>query len=153
MNAFASLAGKTSAYMIGAVSGFAIAIPLAAVALGAGTSPRIAPAGVYGPQTPAPQAATQAHQVNRTAKGARLDLRLPQNPMGSSMMAKNVLPAGTAQTAATHVGADGAPTAQNTPDMRPARATRPPKGCVSALGPTRSSLATEDLTICVASLG
>lgn len=142
MNAFASAAGKSSSYLVGAACGFAVAIPLAAAALGTSTAH-----GISAPQGPR-ELPTQAQMVNRSSKGARLELRIPPVPVGTSMVAKNVLPSAPALPP---VGADGAATAQNAPELQPARAARPPKGCVSALGPTRSSLATEDLTICVAS--
>ncbi|WAC27674.1 hypothetical protein [Ancylobacter sp. SL191] len=150
MNAFVRAAGKSPSCLVGAVCGFALAIPLAAVALGASTAPHAVNAAtahaatLQGPR----ELPTQAQMVNRSIKGARLDLRLPPAPVGSSMMAKNVLPGAPALSP---VGANGAATAQNAPELQPARAARTPKGCVSALGPTRSSLATEDLTICVAS--
>ncbi|WGD30001.1 hypothetical protein AncyloWKF20_19985 [Ancylobacter sp. WKF20] len=150
MNAFVRAAGKSPSYLIGAVCGFALAIPVAAVALGSSTASHAVTAAtvnaamVQGPR----ELPTQAQMVNRSTKGARLDLRIPPAPVGSSMMAKNVLPGAPALSS---VGANGAATAQNAPELQPARAARPPKGCVSALGPTRSSLATEDLTICVAS--
>lgn len=140
MNAFASAAGKSSAYLVGAACGFALAIPIAAVALGA-KSPATASAEVQGPR----DLPTQAQMVNRSSKGARLELRIPPVPVGTSTAVKNVLPVTPAPTAT-----GGTATAQAAPDARPARAARPPRGCVSTLGP--ASLATEELTVCVASI-
>ncbi len=148
MKAIASAAGKTSAYLVGAACGFALAIPLAAVALGTVTPAQSGAvqnsvAAIQGPR----ELPTQAHMINRASKGARLELRIPQVPVGTSTAVKNVLPAPSTPAMAPSAGTA---TAQNAAEPRPARASRPPRGCVSTLGP--ASLATEELTVCVASL-
>lgn len=147
MKALARAAGGASFYILGAASGFALAIPLAAVALGANTGTRMAPpvAGLHGPAAP-----LQSPMVNRTAKGARLDIRTPAVPAGASMVAKSE------PAAAGGVVADSATPSISAPiriiplptKASPGRPT--PKGCLSAMGATSANLATDELTVCVA---
>lgn len=112
-----------SAYLLGAATGVVLMVPLTAASLATGSMERLAPHPVaieaFGPG--APSAAVQAPQVNRAAKGPRLD-----HP--PSVVTNGPVPV--------------APT--------PSRATRTPKGCLSAIGVTKSSLSTEELTVCVA---
>lgn len=127
---------KGSAYLLGAVTGVAFMVPLTAGALATGSLTRAAPQAIaieaFGPE----MGARQAHLVNRAGKGARLDT------------ARKPIPAASAPTTAP------APVIVNSqPEpapLAPSRATRTPKGCLSALGVTKSSLSTEELTICVA---
>lgn len=160
----ASGRGSASAYLIGAVCGAALALPLAAIPLAAAVGVGSTPAPVatqQGPTLPA----FQAHQVNRVGKGARLDLRLPAPSTGFSMMAKTTLPVRTARAtdaneSTAHEGTSimgsevsGSPVAQGLPVApdKPTRASRPPRGCASTLGPV-ARLATDEITVCVASL-
>ena len=127
---------KGSAYLLGAMTGVAFMVPLTAGALATGSLTRAAPQAIaieaFGPE----MGARQAHLVNRAGKGARLDT------------ARKPIPAASAPAAAP------APVIVNSqPEpapLAPSRATRTPKGCLSALGVTKSSLSTEELTICVA---
>ncbi len=152
MKALVRAAGGASIYILGAASGFALAIPLAAVALGANTSALIAPpvASLYGP-TALP---LQAHMVNRTAKGARLDIRTPAVPGAPTIVAKSDPVAAGAVPA--RAGADNAAPAQAAPvriiplPTRSGAARPTPKGCLSAMGATSANLATDELTVCVA---
>jgi hypothetical protein len=152
MKALVRAAGGASLYILGAASGFALAIPLAAVALGANTGARMAPpvASLYGPAL----LPLQSHMVNRTAKGARLDIRAPAAPGGTTMVARSEPM--TASGSATGKVAESAASSISGPvritpvptQSSPGRPT--PRGCLSAMGATRANLATDELTICVA---
>lgn len=129
---------KGSAYLLGAATGVVLMVPLTVGALGAGAMVRLSPQPVaieaMGPQGVLSRNVVQAPMVNRAAKGPRLDVA-PTPPAARAM--------------------DGGsrPVVDNGPLPTPAappRATRTPKGCLSAIGVTKSSLSTEDLTICVA---
>lgn len=140
---------KGSAYLLGALTGVAFMVPLTAGALATGSLTRAAPTAIaieaFGPET----GVRQAHLVNRTAKAGRLDMA-PENA------AENVAPAPAASETPAASPAPSTPAraiANSQPEpapMAPTRATRTPKGCLSALGVTKSSLSTEELTICVA---
>ena len=146
---------KGSAYLLGAVTGVALMVPLAAGALATGSMTRAAPQVVaieaFGPAMQPGQGAVQAHLINRTAKGSRLDLgpRLDSAPRPAA-----------ASTAPAVIAPARAPATMPAPAMvnnlpepapvAPSRATRTPKGCLSALGVTKHSLSTEELTVCVA---
>lgn len=136
---------KGSAYLLGALTGVAFMVPLTAGALATGSLTRAAPTAIaieaFGQET----GVRQAHLVNRTAKAGRLD-----------MAAENAAPAPAASEAPAASPAPSTPAraiANSQPEpapVAPTRATRTPKGCLSALGVTKSSLSTEELTICVA---
>lgn len=130
---------KGSAYLLGAATGVVLMVPLTVGALGAGAMVRLAPQPVaieaMGPPGVLSRNAVQAPMVNRAAKGPRLNVA-PAPPAATRTMdgeARPVVDNGPLPTPAT-----------------PPRATRTPKGCLSAIGVTKSSLSTEDLTICVA---
>ena len=140
-------AGGASLYLLGAASGFALVIPLAASALSANAGAPVTPvSGVYRPAL-----TYQSQMVNRAAKGSRLDIRTPAAAENSTMVAKS---AGASASRAT--SENGAPAVSQPirivpagpSQTTPARAT--PKGCLSAIGATRSNLATDELTVCVA---
>lgn len=157
------VAGKSSLYLLGAASGFAIAIPLTAAAVGGGA------AGWAGRPAAAFPAGTvfQSPMVNRGAKSARLDIHIPAAPGGVSMVAKSEfksefkseLPAagtaGRAEEASAPALAAGAAMAEGAaPAVLPApRATQAPHGCLSSIGVTRANLVTDEITICVADAG
>ncbi|MGA0563138.1 hypothetical protein ACO2RV_11900 [Ancylobacter sp. VNQ12] len=154
MKALVRAAGGASLYFLGAASGFALAIPLAAVALGANTGARMTPpvVSLYGP----PALPIQSHMINRTAKGSRLDIRTPVAPDSSTMVAKSepATPDGslaervTAETITPSISRPIRITPADPVPTRPARAT--PKGCLSSIGATRANLATDELTVCIA---
>ncbi|MDQ0511942.1 hypothetical protein [Ancylobacter amanitiformis] len=150
MHAFATMAGrmagKSSLYLLGAASGFAVAIPLTAAAVGAGASAWSNPivAGLHGPA-----AVLQAPMVNRAAKGPRLDIRIPSAPGGSSMVARSELAAGVVQTSGPAPMAGATADATGQPVPRP-RAMQAPRGCLSSIGVTRSNLVTDETVVCVA---
>lgn len=129
---------KGSAYLLGAVTGVAFMVPLTAGALATGSLTRAAPQAIaidaFGPD----MAVRQAHLVNRAGKGARLDA-MPQPT-----------PAATAPVPATAPAPVIVNSQPEPAPLAPSRATRTPKGCLSALGVTKSSLSTEELTVCVA---
>lgn len=132
---------KGSAYLLGAITGVVFMVPLTAGALATGSLSRAAPQAIaidaFGPD----MAPRQAHLVNRAGKGARLDV----SPRPASA------PAPVATPAATPEAERAIATTQPEPTLpAPSRATRTPKGCLSALGVTKSSLSTEELTVCVA---
>lgn len=138
---------KGSAYLIGAVTGVALMVPLTAGALATGSMTRLAPQAMaidaFGPGT----GAMQSHLVNRTAKASRLDSA--PRPAAASPAPRVTVPARAPAPAATPARA----IVNNLPEpapVTPSRATRTPKGCLSALGVTKSSLSTEELTVCVA---
>jgi hypothetical protein len=142
---------KGSAYLLGAVTGVALMVPLAAGALATGSMTRAAPQVVaidtFGPMMQPGQGAVQAHLVNRTAKSSRLDLA--QRPAAASTAPAVIVPARAPAT----MPAPAPVMVNNLPEPAPAapsRATRTPKGCLSALGVTKHSLSTEELTVCVA---
>lgn len=154
MKALVRAAGGASLYFLGAASGFALAIPLAAAALGANTGARMTPpiVSLYGP----PALPIQSHMVNRIAKGSRLDIRTPAAPDNSTMVAKSE-PAMSDGSMSGSVAAESIAPSISRPiritpvdpsQTRPARAT--PKGCLSSIGVTRANLATDELTVCVA---
>lgn len=142
---------KGSAYLLGAVTGVALMVPLAAGALATGSMTRAAPQVVaieaFGPAMQPGQRAVQAHLVNRTAKSSRLDLA--PRPAAASPAPAVIVPARAPATIPVPAPA----MVNNLPEPAPAapsRATRTPKGCLSALGVTKHSLSTEELTVCVA---
>ncbi len=145
---------KGSAYLLGALTGVAFMVPLTAGALATGSLTRAAPTAIaieaFGPET----GVRQAHLVNRTAKAGRLDMA-PEN-VAPENAAENAAPAPAASEAPAASPLPSAPAraiANSQPEpapVAPTRATRTPKGCLSALGVTKSSLSTEELTICVA---
>lgn len=144
MKSLVRATGGASLYFLGVASGFALAIPLAAVAVGAHAGTRVTPvAGLHGPAI-----AYQSHMVNRSTKATRLGIPMPVGADNSSMVAKTgPSPSGDVATG------DAAPVAAQPPrgaptGTSPARAT--PKGCLSSIGATRANLATDELTVCVA---
>jgi hypothetical protein len=134
MGGVVSTAFKGSAYLLGAVTGAALMVPVTAGALSAGAIARITPHPVA-IEMMGPPANLRAPVVNRAAKGPRLD----SGPAGTPAA---VAPAG----AATRPVVDSATPAPASPP----RVMRTPKGCLSAMGVTKSNLATEELTVCVA---
>lgn len=130
---------KGSAYLLGAATGVVLMVPLTVGALGAGAMVRLSPQPVaieaMGPQGVLSRNVVQAPMVNRAAKGPRLDIA-PVPPAAATTKAGSVRP----------VVDNGPPPLP----AAPPRATRTPKGCLSAIGVTKSSLTTEDLTVCVA---
>lgn len=145
---------KGSAYLLGALTGVAFMVPLTAGALATGSLTRAAPTAIaieaFGPEA----GVRQAHLVNRTAKAGRLDMA-PEN-VAPENATENVAPAPAASEAPAASPVPSTPAraiANSQPEpapVAPTRATRTPKGCLSALGVTKSSLSTEELTICVA---
>ena len=142
---------KGSAYLLGAVTGVALMVPLTAGALATGSMTRLAPQAMaidaLGPGARPGTGAVQAHLVNRTAKGSRLDSA--PRPAATSPAPAAIVPARVPAPATTPARAF----VNNLPEpapVTPSRATRTPKGCLSALGLTKSSLSTEELTVCVA---
>ncbi|MDQ0349489.1 hypothetical protein [Ancylobacter vacuolatus] len=140
---------KGSAYLIGAVTGVALMVPLTAGALATGSMTRLAPQAMaidaFGPGT----GAMQSHLVNRTAKASRLDSA--PRPAAASPAPRVTVPARAPAPAPAATPARAI--VNNLPEpapVTPSRATRTPKGCLSALGVTKSSLSTEELTVCVA---
>ncbi|WP_371348763.1 hypothetical protein [Ancylobacter sp. IITR112] len=133
---------KTSAYLFGAATGVALMVPLTAGALATGSMTRAAPQPVaiesFGPEP----GARQAHLVNRTGKGARLDIAAPAHAATAADT-----PLATSDRTPTPAIVNSQP---EPAPIAPSRATRTPKGCLSALGVTKSSLSTEELTVCVA---
>lgn len=140
---------KGSAYLLGAVTGVALMVPLAAGALATGSMTRVAPQVVaieaFGPTMQPGQGAVQAHLVNRTAKGPRLDLA--PRPAAASPAPAVIVPARAPATMPAPAMVNNLP---EPAPAAPSRATRTPKGCLSALGVTKHSLSTEELTVCVA---
>lgn len=140
---------KGSAYLLGAVTGVALMVPLAAGALATGSMTRAAPQVVaieaFGPTMQPGQGAVQAHLVNRTAKGPRLDLA--PRPAAASPAPAVIVPARAPATMPAPAMVNNLP---EPAPAAPSRATRTPKGCLSALGVTKHSLSTEELTVCVA---
>ncbi|RTL98442.1 hypothetical protein EJV44_06645 [Ancylobacter aquaticus] len=140
---------KGSAYLLGAVTGVALMVPLAAGALATGSMTRVAPQVVaieaFGPAMQPGQGAVQAHLVNRTAKSSRLDL-VPR-PAAASPAPAVIVPARAPATMPAPAMVNNLP---EPAPAAPSRATRTPKGCLSALGVTKHSLSTEELTVCVA---
>ena len=140
---------KGSAYLLGAVTGVALMVPLAAGALATGSMTRVAPQVVaieaFGPAMQPGQGAVQAHLVNRTAKGPRLDLA--PRPAAASTAPAVIAPARAPATMPAPAMVNNLP---EPAPAAPSRATRTPKGCLSALGVTKHSLSTEELTVCVA---
>ncbi|MCJ8142763.1 hypothetical protein MKI84_07515 [Ancylobacter sp. A5.8] len=128
MPRFSAAALKGTSYFLGTLTGMAIAIPLTATAFspaptgrGAPIAPIAAPAG----------ALFQSSAIDRTAKGARLDLRVTPS-------------AGAHNTSVA--------TKSSTPEpVTPSRTMQATRGCASSVGVTRANLTTEELTVCVAS--
>ncbi|TSJ64650.1 hypothetical protein FO470_05175 [Starkeya sp. 3C] len=141
MAGFGNAAFKGSAYILGAATGIALMVPLTAGALGAGAVSRLSP------QPVAIEGSLQrnfaaAPVVNRAAKGPRLDIA----PAGTSTP-------GTSAQSPSSPPAAKAPVIESASETRPAvpaRVMRTPKGCLSAIGVTKSNLATEELTVCMA---
>lgn len=136
MAGFGNAAFKGSAYILGAATGIALMVPLTAGALGAGAVSRLSP------QPVAIEGSLQrnfavAPVVNRAAKGPRLDI----TPAGTSTQGTSGAPAG--KPSVVESASEARPAA-------PARVMRTPKGCMSAIGVTKSNLATEELTVCMA---
>lgn len=129
---------KGSAYLLGAMTGVAFMVPLTAGALATGSLTRAAPQAIaidaFGPEL----GARQAHLVNRASKGSRLDAMPQPTPAATAPV-----PASAPAPVIVNSQPEPAP-------LAPSRATRTPKGCLSALGVTKSSLSTEELTVCVA---
>jgi len=138
-------AGGASLYLLGAASGFALVIPLAASALSANAGAPVTPvSGVYRPAL-----TYQSQMVNRAAKGSRLDIRTPAAAENSTMVAKSAgASRATSENGAPAVSQPIRIVPAGPSQTTPARAT--PKGCLSAIGATRSNLATDELTVCVA---
>ncbi|TCK30534.1 hypothetical protein EV667_0625 [Ancylobacter aquaticus] len=142
---------KGSAYLLGAATGVALMVPLAAGALATGSMTRVAPQAMaieaFGPEA----GARQAHLVNRSGKGARLDVAprpaVSSRPKMSSDSPAVIVPVRAPASTQTPTVVTNQP---EIAPVAPARATRTPKGCLSALGVTKSSLSTEELTVCVA---
>lgn len=115
------------AYLLGAATGVALMVPIAAAAVGGGTVARLAPQPLaiefIGPS----RSVAQAPAVNRAAKGPRLDIAPPT----TRPVVDNAIPAASGPAV-------------------PPRVMRTPKGCLSSIGVTRANLATEELTVCVA---
>lgn len=155
MSGLASAAFRTSAYVAGAATGLMVALPLVAASVGAVAASRAVPPVVaidsIGPDMPI----FQASQVNRTAKGPRLDgdprrafgIRAPA-PMADQADGTGTVPA--ILPVAAPVTAPAAPKAPPKAAPSPTRAVETPRGCLSAIGAPQSNLATEELTICVA---
>ncbi|WP_454683555.1 hypothetical protein [Ancylobacter moscoviensis] len=136
MAGFGNAAFKGSAYILGAATGIALMVPLTAGALGAGAVSRLSP------QPVAIEGSLQrnfavAPVVNRAAKGPRLDIA----PAGVPAQSTSGTPAGKPSVIES---------ASETRPAAPARVMRTPKGCLSAIGVTKSNLATEELTVCMA---
>ncbi|GLK72298.1 hypothetical protein KHC23_15680 [Ancylobacter dichloromethanicus] len=148
---------KGSAYLIGATTGVALMVPLTAGALATGSMTRLAPHPVaieaFGPGAAARHPVVRAPMVNRAAKGPRLDLA-PRDAASSTVgspAASSLAPAPVRPTVSpAAVTPNVVNTGPETAPAAPARATRTPKGCLSAIGVTKSSLSTEELTVCVA---
>lgn len=134
MAGLVSTAFKGSAYVVGFATGAALMVPVTAGALSAGAIARITPHPVA-IEMMGPPANLRAPVVNRAAKGPRLDI----GPAGAPAA---VAPAGVA----TRPVVDSTVPAT----VSPPRVMRTPKGCLSAIGVTKSNLATEELTVCVA---
>lgn len=138
---------KGSAYLLGATTGVALMVPLTAGALATGSMTRLAPHPVaieaFGPGAASNRAVSQAPMVNRAAKGPRLDAGPRPATAASAVPVAPAAASGPAKAAPVVDNAQPAP-------LTPARATRTPKGCLSAIGVTKSSLSTEELTVCVA---
>ncbi|CAA0113707.1 Uncharacterised protein [Starkeya nomas] len=151
MAGFGNAAFKGSAYILGAATGIALMVPLTAGALGAGAVSRLSP------QPVAIEGSLQrnfaaAPVVNRAAKGPRLDIA----PAGTSTPGTST-PGTSAQSPSTQSPSTPptakAPVIESASETRPAapaRVMRTPKGCLSAIGVTKSNLATEELTVCMA---
>ncbi|WP_428032730.1 hypothetical protein [Ancylobacter sp.] len=144
---------KGSAYLIGATTGVALMVPVTAGALATGSMTRLTPQPVaieaFGPAAASPGMVMQSQMVNRTAKGPRLNFApRPQAASAAPVttLPKTDLPKRAAPAAPSAVVDNGAVPAP----LAPSRATRTPKGCLSAIGVTKSSLSTEELTVCVA---
>ncbi len=146
MAGFGNAAFKGSAYILGATTGIALMVPLTAGALGAGAVSRLSP------QPVAIEGSLQrnfaaAPVVNRAAKGPRLDIA----PAGTSTQGSSAQGSSTQGISAPP--AAKAPVVESASETRPAapaRVMRTPKGCLSAIGVTKSNLATEELTVCMA---
>lgn len=149
-----------SAYVFGAATGLAVALPLASVAF-------VPSASAPGPQ-PAAELPVRAigPTVNRSTKGPRLDISLP---VGASAPARSldIVPEATsivtrspASATTRSLPADTVP-ASPAVDRRPPQAKQPstgsnpttiPRGCLSALGGLRSTITTQVPTVCVADI-
>lgn len=146
---FGATALRGSMYLLGTATGLALVIPLAAAAFTAHPAARQAPIVAIG----APAGTVmQSQLINRSSKGARLDMHVPSAPAGHNSSAPNtsvivkiqpVVP--TSRTATSEevkpASASTAPAARAMPSL---------KGCLSGIGVTKSNLTTEELTICVA---
>ncbi|GLK85215.1 hypothetical protein [Ancylobacter defluvii] len=135
-----------TAYLFGAATGLAVALPLAAVAF---TPERVAAPEPRAIEAPA---VSQSTMVNRATKGPRLDITVPAA----------ALPTAPVQAPAPDLARD-MPTVAPQPalDMKAPGAPRAPagaapapmpRGCLSALGGIRPNIPTENLTVCIADI-
>ena len=131
----ASFAG--AAYLIGAATGVALTLPLAAVAFTPERGP--APVAMHHLQGPV---ASQASLVNRASKGSRLDVVTPAQsrpmPTPSPSLARETEPKPVIMQP-PRAPSGAAPAAM-------------PRGCLSALGGIRPNIPTENLTVCIADI-
>ncbi|MCS0495447.1 hypothetical protein NVS89_10085 [Ancylobacter sp. MQZ15Z-1] len=158
---------RSSVYLAGAATGVVVALPLMAASFGAVAASRAVPPvvaiGEMGPHEPV----YQASMVNRAAKGPRLDIGIPTAstagegapvaiPVGATTFAPPVVPAtapGTmtpADATPSAIPASTIPASSIPGAPGPTRAMETPRGCLSSLGVTKSNLATEEMTVCVA---
>ncbi|WP_246668945.1 hypothetical protein [Ancylobacter sp. TS-1] len=131
-----AIASRGVAYLLGAATGAVLMVPIAAAALSNGTFARLAPQPLA-IEAIGPARSVPAPVVNRAAKGPRLDIA----PAATSGPAT---PAEATDPVVDNTARAGSGTAV------PPRVMRTPKGCLSSIGVTKSNLATEELTVCVA---
>lgn len=148
MFAIAKAGFAGTVYLFGAATGVAVALPLAAVAF--------APERSANPQHLAIQTQTvqvsQSGLVNRSAKGDRLDIRIPAVPMAAP-----ALPAAPSQVAGEPQPVTGPaiiPVESRRIPVKPAGAapTPLPRGCLSAMGGLPTKINTENLAVCMADI-
>ena len=137
MAPFGGVLFKTSFYVAGAVTGLMVAIPLVGASVGVGavsrSVPPIAAIDPIGPRA----LAIQAPMINRANKGSRLEIVSPASGTGQSTHERT--PSAVAEPVMTPKSA-----------KPPARAMETPRGCLLSIGVTKSNLATEELTVCMA---
>lgn len=132
-----------AAYLLGAASGIALALPLAATAFTPERMP--APRAIEAP------AVTQALLVNRAAKGPRLEIHTPAPTVSAPVLPD--LARDAPAPAPRPVSEEKAAPAAKPASPTPAGATPSlPRGCLSALGGLRPNIPTENLTVCIADI-